>query len=210
MHWTSLISNAGFPDDKDEILSSDGIILPGVGAFPQAIEYIKEKGLDKVLDEAVEKQIPLLGICLGMQLLFDESDEFGTHQGLGYIGGRVTKLQVEYKIPQVGWNNLQIENDSPILRGIGEDDYVYFVHSYHALVKNNEDLNAYVDYGTKVTAVVSNGNVYGFQFHPEKSGEVGLKLLKNFGETDQMIILPAIDMKDKKAVRLYQGRLQRN
>lgn len=169
-------------DNHQDILKSDGIILPGVGAFPQAIEYIKEKKLDKILNTAVEKQIPLLGICLGMQLLFEESDEFGSHQGLGYINGKVSKLKVDYKIPQVGWNNLQILNDSPILKGISEEDYVYFVHSFYATVKNNEDLNAYVDYGTKVTAIVSNKNVYGFQFHPEKSGDIGLKLLKNFGE----------------------------
>ena len=169
-------------DNHQEILESDGIILPGVGAFPQAIEYIKEKGLDLVLNKAVEKQIPLLGICLGMQLLFEESDEFGFHKGLGYIKGKVTKLKVDYKVPQVGWNNLVLENDSPILKGITNEDYVYFVHSFYAQVSDNKDLNAYVDYGCKVTAVVSNKNVYGFQFHPEKSGAVGLKLLKNFGE----------------------------
>jgi glutamine amidotransferase len=169
-------------DNHQEILKSDGIILPGVGAFPQAIKYIKEKKLDKVLNIAVKQQIPLLGICLGMQLLFEESNEFGSHQGLGYIKGTVSKLKVDYKIPQVGWNNLQITNDSPILKGITEKDYVYFVHSFYANTTDNKNLNAYVDYGTKVSAIVSNKNVYGFQFHPEKSGEVGLKLLKNFGE----------------------------
>jgi glutamine amidotransferase len=169
-------------DNPQKILNSDGIILPGVGAFPQAIEYIKEKKLDKVINAAVKKQIPLLGICLGMQLLFEESDEFGSHQGLGYIKGNVSKLEIDYKIPQVGWNNLQITNESPILNGITEKDYVYFVHSFYATVTNKKNLNAYVDYGSKVAAIVSNENVYGFQFHPEKSGEVGLKLLKNFGE----------------------------
>lgn len=168
--------------DKEVILNSDGIILPGVGAFPDAIENIKARGIDKILKNAVSDGKPLLGICLGMQLLFEESDEFRVCKGLGFLKGRITKLNVEYKIPHMGWNNLNIRKKTPILKGIDNGSYVYFVHSYYAQVGEEDILNADVDYGVNVTAVVSKNNVYGMQFHPEKSGNVGIKMLKNFGE----------------------------
>lgn len=168
--------------DKETILNSDGIILPGVGAFPDAIDNIKEAGLDKVLKEAVNKGKPLLGICLGMQLLFEESDEVKLSKGLGFLKGRIEKLNIELKVPHMGWNSLNMEKESPILNGIKKGSHVYFVHSYYAVTGEEGILNAYADYGVKVPGVVSKGNVYGIQFHPEKSGEIGLKMLKNFGE----------------------------
>ncbi|MCY6371630.1 imidazole glycerol phosphate synthase subunit HisH [Clostridium ganghwense] len=174
--------NSIITSDRETILNSDGIILPGVGAFPDAIDNIKEAGLDKVLIQAVEKEKPLLGICLGMQLLFEESDEGRLSKGLGFLKGRVEKLNVDLKIPHMGWNSLKSEKESPILNGIEEGSYVYFVHSYYAVTGEEGILNAYADYGVKVPGVVSKRNVYGMQFHPEKSGDVGLKMLKNFGE----------------------------
>lgn len=168
--------------DKETILNSDGIILPGVGAFPDAIDNIKEAGLDKVLKEAVNKGKPLLGICLGMQLLFEESDEVKLSKGLGFLKGRIEKLNIDLKVPHMGWNSLNMEKASPILNGIKKGSHVYFVHSYYAVTGEEEILNAYADYGVKIPGVVSKGNVYGIQFHPEKSGEIGLRMLKNFGE----------------------------
>ncbi|MCY6356266.1 imidazole glycerol phosphate synthase subunit HisH [Clostridium sp. ZS2-4] len=168
--------------DKETILNSDGIILPGVGAFPDAIDNIKEAELDKVLKDAVNKGKPLLGICLGMQLLFEESDEVKLSKGLGFLKGRIEKLNIDLKVPHMGWNSLNIEKESPILNGIKKGSHVYFVHSYYAVTGEDGILNAYADYGVKVPGVVSKGNVYGIQFHPEKSGEVGLRMLKNFGE----------------------------
>lgn len=168
--------------DKETILNSDGIILPGVGAFPDAIDNIKEAGLDKVLKEAVNKGKPLLGICLGMQLLFEESDEVKLSKGLGFLKGRIEKLNIDLKVPHMGWNSLNMEKESPILNGIKKGSHVYFVHSYYAVTGEEGILNAYADYGVKVPGVVSKGNVYGIQFHPEKSGEIGLRMLKNFGE----------------------------
>lgn len=168
--------------DKETIFNSDGIILPGVGAFPDAIDNIKEAGLDKVLKDAVNKGKPLLGICLGMQLLFEESDEVKLSKGLGFLKGRIEKLNIDLKVPHMGWNSLNMEKESPILNGIKKGSHVYFVHSYYAVTGEEGILNAYADYGVKVPGVVSKGNVYGIQFHPEKSGEVGLRMLKNFGE----------------------------
>lgn len=168
--------------DKETIFNSDGIILPGVGAFPDAIDNIKEAGLDKVLKEAVNKGKPLLGICLGMQLLFEESDEVKLSKGLGFLKGKIEKLNIDLKVPHMGWNSLNMEKESPILNGIKKGSHVYFVHSYYAVTGEEGILNAYADYGVKVPGVVSKENVYGIQFHPEKSGEVGLRMLKNFGE----------------------------
>lgn len=168
--------------DKNTILNSDGIILPGVGAFPDAIDAINNMGLDRVLKQAVIEGKPLLGICLGMQLLFEESDEVTKKKGLGFLKGRIEKLNVNLKIPHMGWNSLNIKKETPIMNGIKEGSYVYFVHSYYANIKEEGILNAYADYHVKVPGIVSKKNVYGIQFHPEKSGDTGLKMLKNFGE----------------------------
>ena len=173
-----------FPEitsDYDKILNSDGIILPGVGAFPDAMECLEKLKLDEALKKAAEKSVPIMGICLGMQLLFDESDEVRLTKGLGLIDGRVKKFEVDLKIPHMGWNSLNIVKECPVLKGVKQGSYVYFVHSYHAVLKE-EELVAFAPYGVNAPAVVMKGNVFGLQFHPEKSGDVGIQMLKNFWE----------------------------
>lgn len=168
-----------------EILDADRIILPGVGAFEDAARKLKESGLDKVLKQAVDKGIPLMGICLGMQMLFERSYEKGVFEGLGFIKGEVRPIAdvipKEFKIPQIGWNALNITKPSKIFKYIKDGDYVYFVHSYYA-ANCSDSLIADTDYGAPLTAAVQSGNVYGCQFHPEKSGDVGLRILKAFCE----------------------------
>lgn len=165
--------------NSEEILNSNGVILPGVGAFPDAMDNIKKLKIDATLNEAVKKNIPILGICLGMQLLFDESDEVRNTKGLGLIKGKIKKFKIDLKVPHMGWNNLNIIKSSPILEGVKNNSYVYFVHSYYAEM-NEENINGETLYGVNVPAVVSNGNIFGTQFHPEKSGDSGIQMLKNF------------------------------
>ncbi|APM38677.1 imidazole glycerol phosphate synthase subunit HisH [Clostridium kluyveri] len=171
---------AQITSDKDYIENSQGVILPGVGAFPEAMKNLRSKKLDVAIKNAVEKGIPLLGICLGMQLLFDTGEEIENCEGLGLIPGNVTKLYGNIKIPHMGWNSLNLKRECALLEYIPENSYVYFVHSFYADMKYEENLNACSVYGIEVPAVVSNGKVYGTQFHPEKSGDVGIKMLKNF------------------------------
>ena len=172
--------------EAEEIRRADRIILPGVGAFGDAAKKLRERGLDAVVTDEARRGKPLLGICLGMQLLFEKSLEFGEHAGLGLLPGTVRPLAEvlpdAYKIPQIGWNALNITMpDCPILKYIREGDCVYFVHPYHA-VGCGASLAASAEYGVDVTAAVASGNVYGCQFHPEKSGMVGLNILKAFCE----------------------------
>lgn len=165
----------------EELRRADSYILPGVGAFPFAMKQLDATGLIGVLKEQVEEK-PLLGICLGMQMLFDESFEFERCAGLGLIPGEVRRMEVgSLKIPHMGWNALELKAPGdPLLAGVSEGDCVYFVHSYMAHTQP-EYLLAACEYGGQVTALVRRGNVYGAQFHPEKSGEVGLQILRNFG-----------------------------
>ncbi|QJC50376.1 imidazole glycerol phosphate synthase subunit HisH [Paenibacillus albicereus] len=165
--------------EQAEILSADGAILPGVGAFGDAMEFLRETGMDEATRAFAASGKPLLGICLGMQLLFDEGEEHGPHRGLGLLPGRVVRFQGEYKIPHMGWNRLEFRQKSPLLEGL-EEGHVYFVHSYHALPADSSDLIAVTDYHQPVTAIVGRGNVTGMQFHPEKSGELGMSLLRSF------------------------------
>lgn len=169
--------------DVETIQKADKLILPGVGAFGDASKKLMESGLDKVILQEVKNNKPLLGVCLGMQMLFTKSYEFGEYEGLGLIDGKVVYIDLpsEYKIPHIGWNALHFKKDSPILKYITENDYVYFVHSYHA-IDCESSLVATTDYGKEITAIVQKNNVYGCQFHPEKSGDVGLKILKAFAE----------------------------
>lgn len=169
--------------DVEIIKQADKLILPGVGAFGDASKKLFDSGLDKVILEEIKNKKPLLGVCLGMQMLFNESHEFGIHKGLGLINGKVVYIDLpsDYKIPHIGWNALHFKKQSPILKYIEENDFVYFVHSYHA-VDCEESLVATTDYGREITAIVQSGNVFGCQFHPEKSGDVGLKILKAFSE----------------------------
>ena len=167
--------------DKEAVQNADAVILPGVGAFPAAMEKLAATGLiDTIKEEAAKK--PFLGICLGMQLIFEKGYEFGECDGLGLISGDVRKMEApDLIIPHMGWNKLEKLNDCPLLEGIGDDEYVYFVHSYKAHC-DDKDIAAFSKYGGKVPALVYNGKfVYGAQFHPEKSGDTGLKILKNFG-----------------------------
>ena len=166
-------------DSSDEIETCDAMILPGVGAFGDAMNEIKLRGLDKTLIK-LSKTKPLLGICLGMQLLFEKSYEFGEFTGLGLIEGYIDKIKFNgLKIPHMGWNDLQFLNPSPLLKNSAEGEYVYFVHSYKAIT-NEKYINAFTEYGETIPAVISNKNVYGTQFHPEKSGETGLNILRAF------------------------------
>ncbi|MBE9917728.1 imidazole glycerol phosphate synthase subunit HisH [Paenibacillus donghaensis] len=167
--------------DRTELLAASGIILPGVGAFGDAMRHLQESGLAEVMKEVAASGKPLLGICLGMQLLFGSSEEHGQHEGLGILPGRVIRFpQGDYKVPHMGWNRLEfLQKNDPLLAGLAEG-HVYFVHSYHVLPEVESDLLAVTDYGQPVTAIVGRGQVYGMQFHPEKSGELGMELLGRF------------------------------
>ncbi len=171
--------------DPEAILSATKIILPGVGAFEDASNKLHATGLDEVLKKCAEKGTPIMGICLGMQMLFDKSYENGCFNGLGLIKGEVRAIKevipADLKIPQIGWNALDIKKESPIFKYIKNGDYVYFVHSYYA-TNCDESVIATTNYGAPLTAAVQYKNVYGCQFHPEKSGDVGLRILKAFIE----------------------------
>jgi len=171
--------------NPDEIRRADQIILPGVGAFGDAMDKLKKTGLDKVVLSEAAAGKPLLGICLGMQMLLDGSDEYGTHQGLGLIPGFVTSLAPyldgDHKVPHIGWNSLDFKEAEPLFQYIDQGDYVYYVHSYFA-TKCEPDVIATSEYKIPVTGAVRRGNVMGTQFHPEKSGDVGLAILRAFVE----------------------------
>lgn len=174
--FDSLLTNK-----KEDIENADGLILPGVGAFPSAMKMLEQSGLTETI-KAESKKKPFLGICLGMQLIFEKGYEFEECDGLGLISGSVRKMEEpELIIPHMGWNKLEVLNDCPLLAGLDENSYVYFVHSYKAECED-KNIAAYSVYGGRVPALVFDGNtVYGAQFHPEKSGNTGLKILKNFG-----------------------------
>ena len=171
--------------DPESIRKADKLLLPGVGAFSDAIAKLEATGLDKVIVEEVRNGKPILGICLGMQLLFEKSYEYGEYQGLGLLRGSVVpmagKIPDSLKIPHIGWNALKIHRKHKLLRYINEGDFVYFVHSYYA-ADCEDSLLASTEYGREITAVVASDNVMGCQFHPEKSGLVGLSILRAFCE----------------------------
>ncbi len=169
--------------DKPElVISAHKVILPGVGAFPDAMDALEQKGLAAAIRETVNRERPLLGICLGMQLLFDRSTEVETRAGLGILSGEIQRLPGHVKIPHMGWNSLDMVRRCPILDGTREGSYMYFVHSYYAKVVREHTVCAVCDYGVKVPAVVYGGRVFAVQFHPEKSGDNGLQIYKSFGE----------------------------
>lgn len=172
-------------DTPAVIDGASGVILPGVGAFPDAMDALHASGLtDAVLRAAKEK--PFLGICLGMQMLFEESDEVRLCKGLGLLPGRIERIQTDLKLPQIGWNALDILRPNAMTEGVQTGDYVYFVHSFMACPADENDLVAVTDYGARVPAMVARGNLFGCQFHPEKSGEVGLKMLQNFAKLTEV------------------------
>lgn len=176
--------DAKVTSNPNEILSASKVVLPGVGAFGDAIDTFRARGFEPIIEEVVKKNTPLLGICVGMQMLFDYSYEFGVHKGLGLLKGNIIKFSdTSLKIPQIGWNNIEIvQNNNPLFKGIEDNSYVYFVHSYYLDAADPSDIAAYATYGIRYGASVHHNNIYATQFHPEKSGEVGLKILKNFGE----------------------------
>ena len=168
--------------EKDAILSADKVILPGVGAFGDAMEKLQQYGLTDVIRQVAKNDTPLLGICLGLQLLFESSEESEGVEGLGLLKGRICRIPEGegLKIPHIGWNSLTYPNPGRLFAGIGEEPYVYFVHSYYLRAEQEEIVTAAADYGVKIHASVEQGNVFACQFHPEKSSETGLKILQNF------------------------------
>jgi glutamine amidotransferase len=171
-------------DDPDQILAADKVVLPGVGAFGDGMAGLRSRGLIAPLEIVVERETPLLGICVGMQLLFESSDELGVHEGLGLLPGRVTRFAAaDLKIPQTGWNQLLPEREGPLLKGLAPGSYAYFNHSYYCAPSEVTDVLVSTVYGVRYASVVGRGRLYGVQFHPEKSQAVGLKILSNFVES---------------------------
>ena len=179
-----LNSESFISDNPNDILNADKIILPGVGSFGDAMNALNEKKLTDTIKQAVSMNKPLLGICLGLQLLFEASEESPGIKGIGVLKGKIVKIPKigDIKIPHIGWNNLEISKPSALLKDIGSNPYVYFVHSYYLEPLNGEDVSAYTEYGQKLAVAAEKGNIFATQFHPEKSGGTGLKILKNFIE----------------------------
>ena len=170
--------------DRDAILKADKVILPGVGSFGDAMGKLRQYGLVEVIEEVVRRGTPFLGICLGLQLLFERSDEAPQIEGLGILKGEILRIpdQPGLKIPHMGWNSLKYPNEGRLFRGIPEDSYVYFVHSYYLKAEDESIVTATTEYSTLIHASVESGNVFACQFHPEKSSDVGIQILKNFVE----------------------------
>ena len=168
--------------DREEILTSDGVILPGVGAFGDAMEKLHTYGLVDVIREVIRRQIPFLGICLGLQLMFESSEETPGVEGLHLLDGTIRRIPAApgLKIPHIGWNDLTFPNKGRLFRGIEDDSYVYFVHSFYLEAADSSIVTATTEYGTRIHASVEKDNIFACQFHPEKSSRIGLKILQNF------------------------------
>lgn len=168
--------------DRKTILSADRVILPGVGAFGDAVKRIRKYNLDEVIKQVVEEKTPFLGICLGLQLLFERSDENEDAEGLGILKGEIRRIPDSegFKVPQIGWNSLTFPNKGRLFEGIEEESYVYFVHSYYLKAKEEAIVTAATEYNVRIHASVEKDNVFACQFHPEKSSDCGLKILRNF------------------------------
>ena len=173
---------AKISSDPDEVADAQKLILPGVGAFGDAMEQLKSRGLDTALKDAAGKGTPLLGICLGLQVLFERSEESPGAQGLGILKGEILHIPPEggLKIPHIGWNSLHLCNDGRLFRDVPENTYVYFVHSYYLKAADDQIVKATTEYGVEIHASVEQGNVFATQFHPEKSSRVGMRILRNF------------------------------
>lgn len=170
-------------DDPQIVRRAKKLVLPGVGAFGTGMGKIRAKNLDQAINEVVQRGVPLLGICLGMQFLFEESDEMGQHKGLGLLSGLVTRFNFSdhhLKIPHMGWNQISHQENHPLLNLVPSGAHTYFVHSYYCQPKNNENVLAYTNYGGEFASIVGRENIYGIQFHPEKSQNRGLQILHNF------------------------------
>jgi glutamine amidotransferase len=167
---------------RGTIESASAVVLPGVGAFGKAMSNLEQTGLADVIRQVIAQGRPFLGICLGLQLLFEESDEMGQHKGLGVFGGQVKRFEVGLKVPQIGWNQIHVQRASPLLEGVADGSYTYFVHSYYVAPADPEIVLATTDYEIDYASIISQDNVFGIQFHPEKSQAVGLRILRNFTE----------------------------
>lgn len=171
--------------DPKDVLAAEKVVLPGVGAFGDGMQGLQERELVEPVSEVIERGTPFLGICVGMQLLFESSNEQGEHAGLGFLPGTVKRFELEdrsLKVPQTGWNQIQAENESPLLSDIDPDSYAYFNHSYYCDAQDRSDWLASTEYGLRYASVVGRQNLYAVQFHPEKSQAVGLQILRNFVE----------------------------
>ena len=170
--------------DRERIMNADKVILPGVGSFGDAMAHLREYNLVEVIKDVVAEKKPFLGICLGLQLLYESSEETPGVEGLGILKGKILRIpeQKELKIPHMGWNSLHLQNDGRLFRGIEQNPYVYFVHSYYLKAGEEETVKATTEYSVNIHASVEKDNVFACQFHPEKSGDLGLQILKNFAE----------------------------
>jgi glutamine amidotransferase len=172
---------ASITSDPKDIEKASKVVLPGVGAFGDAMTNLGEYDLIDPIKESIEKGVPFLGICLGFQLLFSESEEGGTNPGLDIMSGEVKRFPPTQRVPQIGWNQIHIKRECPILDGVSDGSFFYFVHSYYVAPEDESYIVALTDYGIDYASITSKGNVFGVQFHPEKSQDLGLRILKNFG-----------------------------
>ena len=168
--------------DENELRNARRLVLPGVGAFGACMKALSERGFDRLVREKAREGTPLLGVCVGMQLLFDESDEFGATSGLGLIAGKVRRFENDLVVPHVGWNRIYQKRPHVLFEGIPDGSFCYFVHSFYCESADEGVIVGETDYGGRYASVVASGNIYGAQFHPEKSQDVGLRMLKNFGQ----------------------------
>ncbi len=180
----SIGANVERTDHPQEVLSGRGVVLPGVGAFGDFMSGLRARGLEDVIKDAAKRGVPLLGICVGMQALFEIGEEMGTHAGLGLLAGKVVRFaeSLSVKIPHTGWNQVEVKKEAPLFNEIKAGAYVYFNHSYYCQAWNSSDIIATTDYGLTYACAVQRENIFGVQFHPEKSQMVGLRILKNFLE----------------------------
>ncbi len=176
--------NAFIAKQPDEVLLASHVVLPGVGGFPECMKNLERTGMIDAVYKSIESGKQFLGICLGLQLLFGESEEFGHHKGLDILEGRVVRFRLgpEFKVPHMGWNQIRIERDVPVLKGIPDNSFVYFVHSYYVVPSDKGIISTLTDYGNLFVSSIWKGNIFACQFHPEKSQEIGLRILKNFGD----------------------------